>query len=248
MSASGSVGSRLGVGFTAATVLAGLAYTKSRTSSMTQVRRNAHQAPLVVIAGPPAAGKGTQCEKITERFGLCHLSTGDVLRENVKAGTELGLKAKTFMDAGMLVPSDLIIGLVKEKLTTEEITSKGCLLDGFPRAPDQAKAMLDAGIKIDKFLLIKVPDDILVERGCGRRLDPETGNIYHLKFKPPPAEIVGRLVHRSDDQEDKIRTRLQTYHSQIDGILPFFSDVLHELDGDASPDAVFDLVVRALDC
>lgn len=247
MPASGSVSSSVAVGSTATTVVADLAYPRSRTSSPGKMRRIAHEALLVVIAGPPAAGKGTQCEKITERYGLCHLSTGDLLRDNVKAGTGLGLKAKAFMDAGQLVPSDLIIDLVKEKLKTEEFASKGCLLDGFPRAPDQAKALVDAGIKVDKFLLIKVPDDTLVERGCGRRLDPDTGIIYHLKFKPPPADIVDRLVHRSDDEEDKIRTRLQAYHSQIEGILPFFSDVLVELDGAAAPDVVFDLVVRALD-
>jgi len=107
--------------------------------------------------------------------------------------------------------------------------------------------MVDAGVKVDKFLLIEVPDDTLVERGCGRRLDPESGEIYHLKFKPPPAEIVDRLVHRSDDQEDKIRARLQAYHSQIDGILPFFGDVAVKLDGTGTPDDVFALVTAGLD-
>jgi len=129
------------------------------------------------------------------------------------------------------------------------MTSKqnGCLLDGFPRAPDQAQAMVDAGVKVDKFLVIEVPDDTLVERGCGRRLDPESGEIYHLKFKPPPAEIVDRLVHRSDDQEDKIRARLEAYHSQIDGIIPFFEDVAVKLDGTGTPDDVFGLVTAGLD-
>jgi len=212
-----------------------------------QARGGAENAPIVVIAGPPAAGKGTQCERIKTKYGLVHISTGDILRENVKNGTELGVKAKEYMDAGALVPSELIVDLVKDRLVQDDIKQNGCLLDGFPRAPDQAQAMVDAGVKVDKFLLIEVPDDTLVERGCGRRLDPESGEIYHLKFKPPPAEIVDRLVHRSDDQEDKIRARLQAYHSQIDGILPFFGDVAVKLDGTGTPDDVFALVTAGLD-
>ncbi|CAK0906688.1 unnamed protein product [Prorocentrum cordatum] len=157
------------------------------------------EAPLVVIAGPPAAGKGTQCEKIKAKYGYVHISTGDILRENVKNGTELGKKAEGFMKAGALVPSELIVDL--DRLEKDDVKEKGCLLDGFPRAPDQAQAMVDAGLKVKKFLLIDVPDEELVVRGCGRRLDPETGEIYHLKFKPPPAEIMDRLVHRSDDQD-----------------------------------------------
>jgi len=202
---------------------------------------------IVVIAGPPAAGKGTQCENIKEKYGFVHISTGDILRENVKGGTELGLKAKEYMDSGRLVPSELIVDLVKDRLSQSDVKERGCLLDGFPRAPDQAQAMVDAGIKVDKFVLIKVPDDDLVERGCGRRLDPETGDIYHLKFKPPPEEIMDRLVHRSDDQEEKIRTRLQAYHDQIDGILPFFKDVVSEIDGTPKPSGVWESVQTALD-
>jgi len=212
-----------------------------------QARGGAESAPIVVIAGPPAAGKGTQCERIKTKYGLVHISTGDILRENVKNGTELGVKAKEYMDSGALVPSELIVDLVKDRLVQDDIKQNGCLLDGFPRAPDQAQAMVDAGLKVDKFLVIEVPDDTLVERGCGRRLDPESGEIYHLKFKPPPAEIVDRLVHRSDDQEDKIRARLEAYHSQIDGIIPFFEDVAVKLDGTGTPDDVFGLVTAGLD-
>lgn len=212
-----------------------------------QARGGGAAGALVVIAGPPAAGKGTQCEKIKAKYGYVHISTGDILRENVKNGTELGLKAKEYMDSGALVPSELIVDLVKDRLTKDDVKEKGCLLDGFPRAPDQAQAMVDAGLKVQKFLLIKVPDDTLVERGCGRRLDPESGEIYHLKFRPPPADIVDRLVHRSDDQEDKIRARLNAYHSQIDGILPYFKEVVSEVDGTSKPDEVFELVTSSLD-
>ncbi|CAJ1407098.1 unnamed protein product [Effrenium voratum] len=215
--------------------------------TLCQARGGAAAGSMVVIAGPPAAGKGTQCEKIKDKYGFVHISTGDILRENVKQGTELGKKAKSYMDSGGLVPSELIVDLVKDRLMKDDVKEKGCLLDGFPRAPDQAQAMVDAGLEIQKFLVIKVPDDTLVERGCGRRLDPETGEIYHLKFRPPPEEVVDRLVHRSDDQEDKIRERLKNYHSQIDGITPFFKDVLYEVDGTGKPDAVFDIIQEDLD-
>lgn len=236
-------------------IAGGLALTRGRKQTSEQSKRSTRtalqargggSAPIVVIAGPPAAGKGTQCEKIKAQYGYVHISTGDILRENVKAGTELGKKAKTYMDAGGLVPSELIVDLVKDRLTKPDIQEKGCLLDGFPRAPDQAQAMVDAGLKVQKFLLIKVPDETLVERGCGRRSDPQTGEIYHLKFRPPPAEIVDRLVHRSDDQEDKIRERLKNYHSQIDGILPYFKEVVFEIDGTAKPDEVFTSVQKGL--
>merc|ERR1712241_1311129 len=114
----------------------------------------ASSGPVVVIAGPPAAGKGTQCDKIKEKFGYVHISTGDILRENVKKGTELGKRAKPFMDAGKLVPSDLLVDLVKDRLQQPDILARGCLLDGFPRAPDQAQAMLDANLKVERFILI----------------------------------------------------------------------------------------------
>merc|ERR1712151_878941 len=146
--------------------------------------------------------------------------------------------AEGYMKAGALVPSELIVDLVKDRLEKDDVKAKGCLLDGFPRAPDQAQAMVDAGLKVQKFLLIKVPDDTLVERGCGRRLDPETGDIYHLKFKPPPADIVDRLVHRTDDQEEAIRQRLNIYHDQVNGILPFFKDVVSKIDGLPKPSEV----------
>merc|ERR1711972_571765 len=139
-----------------------------------------------------------------------------------------------------------IVDLVKDRLTQDDVKEKGCLLDGFPRAPDQAEAMVDAGLKVQRFLLIKVPDDTLVERGCGRRLDPETGDIYHLKFKPPPEDIVDRLVHRSDDQEEAIRNRLSIYHEQVDSIVPCFKDVVANIDGTGTPAEVTKLVFAAL--
>ncbi|CAE8713335.1 unnamed protein product [Polarella glacialis] len=220
---------------------------RRRCRTACAARGGGAKGAIVVIAGPPAAGKGTQCEKIKEKYGYVHISTGDILRENVKNGTALGIKAKAFMDSGALVPSDLIVDLVKDRLTKDDVKEKGCLLDGFPRAPDQALALVEAGINIQRFLLIKVPDETLVERGCGRRLDPQNGEIYHLKFRPPPADIVDRLVHRSDDQEEAIRVRLGNYHSQIDGITPYFKDAVFEIDGTGKPDDVFKLVTEGLD-
>eukprot|EP00931_Biecheleriopsis_adriatica_P028492 TRINITY_DN1697_c0_g1_i1.p2 TRINITY_DN1697_c0_g1~~TRINITY_DN1697_c0_g1_i1.p2 ORF type:complete len:321 (-),score=97.10 TRINITY_DN1697_c0_g1_i1:49-978(-) len=234
----------------ALTLAAQRASLKSQRREPTQVAcqaRGGGDAKMVVIAGPPAAGKGTQCERIKEKFGYVHISTGDILRANVKEGTELGKKASEYMSAGKLVPSELIVDLVKDRLAKDDVAEKGCLLDGFPRAPDQAKAMVDAGIKVDKFILIEVPDDTLVERGCGRRLDPETGEIYHLKFKPPPAEITDRLVHRSDDQEEAIRERLKIYHDQVNGITPFFESVVAKIDGTPKPDEVTTAVFAALE-
>merc|ERR1712154_130103 len=160
---------------------------KSSAASLGERRRagkdiHDQRAPLVVIAGPPAAGKGTQCEKIKAQYGFVHLSTGDILRENVRNETELGLEVKAYMDAGALVPSELIWDLVQDRLSRADVKQQGCLLDGFPRTPHQAKAMGDAGLRVACFLLIKVPDDVIVERGCGRRIDPETGHSYHLDF------------------------------------------------------------------
>jgi len=221
--------------------------TTGRQARIAMQARGGADSRIVVIAGPPAAGKGTQCEKIKEKYGFVHISTGDILRANVKEGTELGKKAEEYMTSGKLVPSELIVDLVKDRLGKDDIKEQGCLLDGFPRAEDQAQAMKDAGIPVDKFIVIKVPDDTLVERGCGRRLDPETGDIYHLKFKPPPADIVDRLVHRSDDQEESIRERLRIYHSQVGSITPFFKECLVEVDGTGTPAEVFDLVQSGID-
>ena len=142
-------------------------------------------APKIIIAGAPGSGKGTQCEFIVSTYGVVHISTGDILREQVKAGTDLGKQAQACMSAGQLVPDALVIAIVAEKLQQPDVISKGWLLDGFPRTPAQATALAAAGVTPDVFLLLDVPDDALVERICFRRTDPVTGKIYHLKFNPP---------------------------------------------------------------
>lgn len=199
-------------------------------------------APTIVcIAGPPAAGKGTQCERMVQNFGLAHLSTGDLLRDHVKRQTPLGLQAKEFMNQGLLVPDDLITNLVLSRLQEKDILSRGCLLDGFPRSPAQAEAMAAANVQVHKFVLLEVPDDVLVVRGVGRRSDPETGKIYHLRFDPPPAAVIPRLVHRADDQEEKIRVRLQQFHGQVQGVLRALTKMdLCKVDGTRTPSKIYD--------
>lgn len=201
----------------------------------------------VMIFGAPAAGKGTQCAKIVEKYGLVHISVGDLLRAEVAEGTPAGKKAKEFMDAGDLVPNEVVVEMVKSRLAQDDVQQHGWLLDGYPRSLEQAEAIEAEGIRPDVFLLINVPDDMLVERVTGRRLDPETGDIYHLKFKPPPAEIVPRLTQRSDDTEDKVRNRLATYHRNLDSVLGMYTDKIVEVQGDKSFEEVFAQVEAAIE-
>jgi adenylate kinase len=194
---------------------------------------NGRVPPKVIIAGAPASGKGTQCELIVERFGVVHISTGDALRAEVEKGSELGAKAKECMDAGALVPDDLIINIVKERLAQEDCQKNGWLLDGFPRTGAQAEALATEGVVATHFVLLDVPDDILVERCEGRRSDPETGKIYHLKFNPPPEdeEIQARLVHRSDDTAEAMGKRITMYHENVSSIIGNYEHISKKFDG-----------------
>ena len=168
----------------------------------------------IVIAGAPASGKGTQCELIVDKYGLEHISAGDLLRAAVAAGTDLGVRAKEFMDRGDLVPDEVVVGMVVEALDTDKAKSAGWLLDGYPRSASQADAITKEGIIPDAVILLDVPDDILVERVVGRRMDPETGKIYHLKFNPPPADVAARVHaekrrHRGEGDEQAQGAPLQ---------------------------------------
>jgi len=200
----------------------------------------------VCIAGAPCSGKGTQCDLIRERYNLVHLSTGDMLRDEVKAGSELGKQAESCMSQGLLVPDELIIGIVKARLEQSDCAERGWLLDGFPRTQQQAQAMKSAGIVPDVFLALQVPDEVVIERVTGRRLDPETGKIYHLKFDPPAAEIENRLIQRADDTEEKIRVRLGQFHQNIAAIESEFSSPT-KVDGNQSKAAVFSQICLAID-
>ncbi|GIL91480.1 hypothetical protein Vretimale_18765 [Volvox reticuliferus] len=201
----------------------------------------------VMISGAPAAGKGTQCAKIIDKYNLVHISVGDILRDEVKNGTAAGKKAKDYMDRGVLVPDEVVVEMVKSRLAQDDVRKHGWLLDGYPRSASQAEAIEKEGIRPDLFLLIQVPDELLVERVVGRRLDPVTGAIYHLKYNPPPPEVIGRLQQRSDDTEDKCRVRVATHNANVGAVVGYYKDVMKEIDGTKSMDAVFEDISAALD-
>ncbi|OIQ67099.1 adenylate kinase [mine drainage metagenome] len=182
----------------------------------------------LILLGAPGAGKGTQAAFITERFGIPQISTGDMLRAAVKAGTPLGRQAQKIMESGALVPDDIMLGVVRERLSAPDC-DKGFLLDGFPRTIAQAEGLEQAGIAIDVVLEFDVPDADIVERLSGRRVHPASGRTYHLKFNPPKIagvdDVTGEpLVQRNDDQEDTVRKRLQVYHAQTLPLVAFYAD------------------------
>uniref|UniRef100_A0A2N9IWT0 adenylate kinase n=1 Tax=Fagus sylvatica TaxID=28930 RepID=A0A2N9IWT0_FAGSY len=159
----------------------------------------------IMISGAPASGKGTQCELITQKYGLVHIAAGDLLRAEVAAGSENGRRAKESMEKGQLVPNEIVVMMVKERLLQQDSLENGWLLDGYPRSLSQATALKGFGFEPDLFILLEVPEDLLVERVVGRRLDPVTGKIYHLKYSPPETEeIAARLTQRFDDTEEKL--------------------------------------------
>lgn len=181
----------------------------------------------LILLGPPGAGKGTQANFIKERFGIPQISTGDMLRAAVKAGTPLGIEAKKVMDAGGLVSDDIIIGLVKDRLQQDDCKS-GYMFDGFPRTIPQADAMKDAGVPIDFVLEIDVPDAEIVERMSGRRAHLASGRTYHVKYNPPKVEgkddVTGEdLVQRDDDKEETVKKRLDVYHAQTKPLVEYYS-------------------------
>jgi adenylate kinase len=181
----------------------------------------------LILLGPPGAGKGTQAAFITERFGIPQISTGDMLRSAVKAGTPLGLAAKEVMDSGTLVSDDIIVQLVKDRLQAPD-TTNGYLFDGFPRTIPQAEAMKRAGIQIDYVLEIAVPDSDIIERMGGRRVHLASGRTYHEKFNPPKVpgrdDVTGEaLIQRDDDREDTVRKRLAVYHAQTSALIEYYS-------------------------
>jgi len=180
----------------------------------------------IVLLGAPGAGKGTQAQFLMEKFGIPQISTGDMLRAAIKAGTELGKQAKAVMDAGQLVSDELIIGLVKERITLDDCKS-GFLLDGFPRTIPQADAMKENGISVDHVVEFEVPDEVIVERMAGRRVHSGSGRVYHLVYNPPKVEgiddVTGdELSIRADDEEITVRKRLSIYHEQTKPLVNFY--------------------------
>jgi len=205
----------------------------------------------MILVGPPGAGKGTQAARLVSSFKIPHISSGDMLRSAVMQGTDLGKQADGFMKAGQLVPDDVVIGMILERVAKPDC-AKGFMLDGFPRTRPQAEALdaalTKAGVKLDAVVLIEVPDALLEERACGRRTDPETGTIYHLKYNPPPAEIEGRLIHRKDDTVAAVTTRIQKYHSETAPIVPYYAErgILKRVDGVGDPDEITKRLTTAL--
>lgn len=192
----------------------------------------------VILLGAPGAGKGTQAQFIMEKFGIPQISTGDMLRAAVKAGTPLGLEAKKVMDAGGLVSDDIIIGLVKERIQKDDC-ARGFLFDGFPRTIPQAQALVDAGVDIDYVVELDVDNEEIIERLSGRRVHPGSGRVYHVRNNPPKAEgkddVTGEdLVQRDDDREDTVRKRLEVYQSQTRPLVDFYQS-LAALGGDKAP-------------
>ncbi|HEY3076200.1 MAG TPA: adenylate kinase [Burkholderiales bacterium] len=181
----------------------------------------------LILLGPPGAGKGTQANFIREKYGIPQISTGDMLRAAVKAGTPLGLAAKKVMDAGQLVSDDIIIGLVTDRLR-EPDCKRGYLFDGFPRTIPQAEAMKEARVPIDRVLEIDVPDDEIIQRMSGRRVHPASGRSYHVKFHPPKREghddVTGEpLIQRDDDREETVKHRLEVYRKQTRPLVDYYA-------------------------
>ncbi|KAF3643452.1 putative adenylate kinase 5, chloroplastic [Capsicum annuum] len=195
----------------------------------------------VMISGAPASGKGTQCELIVQKFGLVHISTGDLLRAELSAGTDIGNKAKEYMNSGRLVPDEIVTAMVTARLSREDAKEKGWLLDGYPRTLAQAESLERLNIRPDIYIVLDVPDEILIDRCVGRKLDPLTGKIYHVTHFPPETEdIKARLITRPDDTEEKVKSRLQIYKQNAEAILPVYSNIMKKVDGNSDKDAVFE--------
>ena len=183
----------------------------------------------IILLGPPGAGKGTQAESICQRYDIPHISTGNMLREAIDAGTKLGLEAKSLMDAGILVSDEVIVGLVEERISSPDC-SMGFLFDGFPRTIPQAEALVQRGIAIDAVVEIDVPEDDIINRMSGRRMHPASGRNYHIIFNPPKVEgkddTTGEdLIQREDDKPDTVRDRLKVYQDQTSPLIEFYSSL-----------------------
>jgi adenylate kinase len=181
----------------------------------------------LILLGAPGAGKGTQAEKISKEFNIPTLSTGAILRKNVSEGTELGVKAKEYMDKGHLVPDEIVIGMVADYLSADE-QANGYILDGFPRSIPQAEALDAMGVKLDVVLSIEVEDETIIERMSGRRVCPKCGATFHTKYNPPKAEGIcdtcgAALTIRADDNEETVKDRLAIYHAQTEPLKEFYS-------------------------
>ena len=210
----------------------------------------------IIMLGAPGAGKGTQAKKIAEKYQIPHISTGDIFRANIKGGTELGMKAKTFMDQGMLVPDEITIGMLMDRIGQEDCIN-GYVLDGFPRTIPQAesltKALAERGEKVDYAINVDVPDENIINRMSGRRACLGCGATYHITFNPPVKEGIcdtcgQELVLIDDDKPETVKKRLDVYHQQTQPLIDYYknAEVLAEVDGTQPMDAVFQGIVEIL--
>jgi adenylate kinase len=203
----------------------------------------------MILVGPPGAGKGTQATRLVDTFRIPHISSGDMLRAARAEGTPLGREADRYMTAGHLVPDEIVIGMILERIKKADAAA-GFMLDGFPRTRPQAQALdlalANAGVDLDAVVLIEVPDSLIIDRITGRRSDPETKRIYHIKFDPPPHGL--KVEQRSDDTVEAVTTRLAKYHSETAPIIPFYADkqILRRVDGVGEPDTVTDRIKAVL--
>ena len=212
----------------------------------------------VILMGPPGSGKGTQAKFITKKFGIPHISTGDILRAAVKVGTELGMIAKSVMDGGRLVSDELIINLVKERIIQDDCKN-GFLFDGFPRTIPQAKALVKSHVELDAVVEISVADEEIVQRISGRRVHEDSGRVYHISYNLPQVEgkddLTGEdLVHRKDDTEKTVRQRLVVYHDQTKPLVDFYQNMFADqgnpkyihIEGVGSVETIAAKVMQAL--
>ncbi len=203
----------------------------------------------LVLLGPPASGKGTQADVLTARYSIPKISTGDMLREARAKGTTLGKEAESYMNSGRLVPDSVVIGLVAERVAQPDAKA-GFILDGFPRTVPQAEALQEllskVGCPLGCVIQIDVPRELLMERATLRRMDKQTGRIYHLKYNPPPAGV--EVVHRADDQEETVKKRLDEYDAMTAALIPFYSalGLLRRVEGAGSPESVTQRITAAI--
>ncbi len=210
----------------------------------------------IVLLGPPGVGKGTQASNIVKEYNIPHISTGDIFRANIKQGTELGITAKDYMDKGLLVPDDLVVSIVKDRLTEDDCVN-GFLLDGFPRTVEQAESLdrelVKMGIKLDKVVNIDADKDILIKRVIGRRICKTCGATYHIDNNPPKVEGIcdldgGELYQRVDDTLETVSTRIQVYFEQTQPLIDYYREqgLLIDIDGTRPIEEVFNTIVNSI--
>lgn len=210
----------------------------------------------LILLGPPGAGKGTQASVIIKEYNIPHISTGDIFRANIKEGTELGKKAKEYMDKGLLVPDELVVSIVKDRLT-EDDCKEGFLLDGFPRTVNQGEALDEElkqmSLELDKVININVEKEVLIQRAIGRRICRDCGATYHVKFNPPKKEGIcdvcgGELFQRDDDKVETVGKRIKVYHEQTEPLIDYYTKkgLILNVDGTKPIDAIFEEISEAL--